>query len=75
MRFEVVPTAPTPGNMWFGALGAGLGGAAESPKFVMLGVHEGDPVSGRSGGLRPRFRDSRGGCGPIFGFRPRFSAI
>ena len=47
MRFEVVPTAPNPGNMRFGALGAGLGGATESPKFTMLGVHEGDPVSDR----------------------------
>ena len=54
MRFEVVPTAPNPGNMWFGALGPGLGGAAESPKFAMLGVHEGDPVwteIGRFGAL------------------------
>ena len=68
MRFEVVPTVPNPGNRWFGALWAGLGGPAESSKFAMLGVHEGDPVSDRSGGLRPRFRGPRGGMDRFSGF-------
>ena len=66
---------PKPGKYVVRGPGGRVGGPAESSKFAMLGVHDGDPVSDRSGGLRPRFRCSRGGCGPIFRIRPRFSPI